>query len=108
MEDLGVSVGGLLDGLQQKLFDDALARREANTISVDTWEEFTAAFADGQSKFVWAHWDGTGETEKAIKDATKATIRCLPLDGEGPDAEAGACIKTGEPSARRVLFAKNY
>ena len=108
MEGISASVGKLLDDFQQKLFDDALARREANTITVDTWDDFTAAFADGQSKFVWAHWDGTGETEKAIKEATKATIRCIPLDGEGPAAEAGACVKTGAPSAQRVLFAKNY
>ena len=108
MEDIGASVGKLLDDFQQKLFDDALARREANTVTVDTWEDFTAVFADGQSKFVWAHWDGTGETEKAIKEATKATIRCIPLEGEGPAAEAGTCVKTGAASERRVLFAKNY
>ena len=108
MEDIGASVGKLLDDFQQKLFDDALARREANTLTVDTWEDFTAVFADGQSKFVWAHWDGTGETEKAIKEATKATIRCIPLEGEGPAAEAGTCVKTGAASERRVLFAKNY
>ena len=69
---------------------------------------FVDAFSDGQSRFVWAHWDGTGETEKAIKDATKATIRCLPLEGEGPESSPGECIKTGAPSAQRVLFAKNY
>ncbi len=108
MEGLGVSVGKLLDDFQQKLFDDALARKEANTVSVDTWDEFTDVFADGQSKFVWAHWDGTDETEKAVKNATKATIRCLPLEGEGPEAEPGECVKTGAASARRVLFAKNY
>jgi len=57
---------------------------------------------------VHAHWDGTHETEKAIKDATKATIRCLPLEGQGPAIASGTCIKTGKPSLRRVLFAKNY
>ena len=67
-----------------------------------------ACFEDGQSKFVWAHWDGTIETELAIKDATKATLRCIPLDGEGPAAEPGKCIKSGGASAQRVLFAKNY
>ena len=108
MDGLGVSVGKLLDEFQQKLFDDAVTRRDENTISVDTWDDFVAAFSDGQSKFVWAHWDGTGETEKAIKEATKATIRCLPLEGEGPAAEPGECIKTGAASAQRVLFAKNY
>ena len=108
MADLGVSIGRLLDEFQEKLFNDALARREANTVSVDSWDDFTDVFQDGESKFVWAHWDGTGETEKAIKDATKATIRCLPLEGEGPAAEPGECVKTGAASAQRVLFAKNY
>jgi len=83
-------------------------RMEANTISVDTWEEFLAAFADGASKFVYAHWDGTNETEAAIKAETKVTIRCLPHPEDGPAAEPGKCVKTGRPSARRVLFAKNY
>ena len=108
MDGLSITIGKLLDDFQAKLFEDALARREANTLSVDTFDEFTEVFADGQSKFVWAHWDGTDETENAIKDATKATIRCLPLEGEGPDPETGVCIKTGAPSAQRVLFAKNY
>ena len=108
MDGLSVTIGKLLVNFQAKLFEDALARREANTLSVDTFDEFTEVFADGQSKFVWAHWDGTDETENAIKDATKATIRCLPLEGEGPDPETGVCIKTGAPSAQRVLFAKNY
>ena len=65
-------------------------------------------FAGEGSKFVHAHWDGTAETEKAIKDETKVTIRCLPLAGDGPPSEPGKCIKTGKPSARRVLFAKAY
>ena len=107
-DDLGVQVGKMLDEFQQKLFDDALARRAAMTVSVDTWEEFEACFTDGASKFVWAHWDGTSETELAIKEATKATIRCIPLDGEGPAPEAGKCIKSGGASAQRVLFSKNY
>ena len=107
-KDLGVQVGKLLDDFQQELFDRALARRESNTTSVDSWEDFEACFADGASSFVWAHWDGRSETEAAIKDATKATIRLLPLAGQGPDPEEGSCIKTGAPSRQRVLFAKNY
>ncbi len=106
--DLGVQVGKILDEFQRFLFERALAQREANTVSIDTWAEFEAAFAAESSKFVWAHWDGTAETEKAIKDATKATVRCIPLDGQGPAPQAGKCVKTGKPSARRVLFAKNY
>jgi prolyl-tRNA synthetase len=86
----------------------AKARREANTLVVDTWKEFEEVFAEQSSKFVWAHWDGTSETESAIKDSTKATIRCIALPGEGPAPEAGQCIKTGKPSRQRVLFAKNY
>ena len=107
-DDLGVEVGKRLDAFQQLLLDRALAFRKANEVEVDTWEEFEAAFAEGESKFVWAHGDGTTETELAIKEATKATLRCIPLEGEGYEIAPGACIKTGKPSAQRVLFAKNY
>jgi len=108
MQDIAATVGKMLDDFQQFLLDRALAFREANTVSVDTWDDFTAVFANGASKFVWAHWDGTGETELAIKEATKATIRLIPFEGQGPAPEAGTCIKSGAPSAQRVLFAKNY
>ena len=108
MKDLGVSIGKVLDEFQEFLFVQAKSRREANTVLVDTWKEFEEIFADQGSKFVWAHWDGTSETEAAIKDATKATIRCIAIPGEGPEPEAGKCIKTGQPSRQRVLFAKNY
>jgi prolyl-tRNA synthetase len=57
---------------------------------------------------VWAHWDGSTETELSIKEATRATIRCIPIAGQGPEAAPGKCIKTGKPSSQRVLFAKNY
>ncbi len=107
-DGLGVEIGKRLDAFQQLLFDRALAMREANTVVVDTWEEFTAAFEGDKSSFVYAHWDGTTETELAIKEATKATLRCVPLEGEGPEVQAGKCVKTGNPSAQRVLFAKNY
>ncbi|MEM9382294.1 MAG: His/Gly/Thr/Pro-type tRNA ligase C-terminal domain-containing protein, partial [Planctomycetota bacterium] len=106
--DLGVEIGRRLDAFQGQLFDRALAMREENTVLVDTWDDFVSAFEGGGSKFVYAHWDGTTETELAIKEATKATIRCIPLEGQGPAAEPGRCIKTGEASAQRVLFAKNY
>ena len=98
----------VLDEFQKFLFERALKFREANTLSVDTWAEFEKVFAADGSKFVWAHWDGNPATEKAIKDATKATIRCIPLAGQGPAAEAGRCVKSGQPSRQRVLFAKNY
>ena len=90
------------------LFQRALAFRQSNMTKVDAWSDFEAVFADQGSKFVLAHWDGTTETELAIKEATKATIRCIPLPDEGLDDGAGMCVKTGKPSAQRVLFAKNY
>jgi prolyl-tRNA synthetase len=110
LADIGVEVGKLLDGFQDLLFQRAKTRMEENTVVIDTWDEFSQVFADGQSKFVYAHWDGTKETEAAIKEETKATIRCLPHPEDCPAAaaESGACIKTGKPSAQRVLFAKNY
>jgi prolyl-tRNA synthetase len=109
LEGLGAEIGRLLDGFQKFLYQRALELRRANTVQVENWQDFQAVFAgENNSKFVWAHWDGTSETEAEIKAATKATIRCIPLDGEGPAPEAGVCVKTGKPSARRVLFSKNY
>ena len=107
-DGLGVEIGKRLDSFQSQLFDRALAFREENTVEVDSWDDFVSCFEEGGSKFVYAHWDGTTETELAIKEATKATLRCVPLDGEGPAAEQGRCVKTGQPSAQRVLFSKNY
>lgn len=108
MEGLGVAIGKVLDEFQGFLFERAQAFREANTTSVDSWAEFEGVFEGPASRFVWAHWDGTTETELAIKDATKATVRCIPLPGQGPAPESGRCVKTGRPSAQRVLFSKNY
>ncbi len=107
-EGLGVQIGTILDEFQKFLFARAQALRETNTVSVDGWADFEGVFADQGSKFVWAHWDGATQTELAIKEATRATIRCIPLPGQGPDAEPGKCVKTGKPSAQRVLFSKNY
>ncbi|MEX1024649.1 MAG: proline--tRNA ligase [Planctomycetota bacterium] len=110
MEDIGVTVGKLLDEFQAFLFARAQARLEEHTVFVDTWDDFKAIFADGGSKFVYAHWDGTGETELAIKAETKATIRCLPYREDAPARvfEPGVCVKTGAPSPQRVLFSRNY
>ena len=108
MEGIGVSVGKILDDFQTELFRRADERTKANTVLVDTWDEFADIFADSGSKFVYAHWDGTRDTELAIKKDTKATIRAIPFPEDGPGPEAGACIKTGAPSSQRVLFAKNY
>ncbi|PRQ04499.1 Proline--tRNA ligase [Enhygromyxa salina] len=97
----------LLD-YQDALLALARARMAANTVTLDTWEEFEQTFAGDSSKFAWCHWDGTAETEAAIKDKTKVTIRCVPLPGYGPAPEPGVCIYSGKPSAQRVLMAKAY
>ena len=93
----------LLVEIQDGLLERARTRMEQGTREVNTWEEFTAALEDGG--FLSAHWDGTAETEERIKKETKATIRCIPLNG---DTTPGTCIRTGNPSARRVLFARAY
>jgi prolyl-tRNA synthetase len=103
MEGVQSHVKGLLEEIQTSLFNRAEERRTATTARVDTWEEFLAALEAGG--FVEAHWDGTSETEDLIKKETKATIRCIPLDGDG---ESGQCIKTGAESAQRVVFARAY
>jgi prolyl-tRNA synthetase len=94
-----------LAAFQQKLLDRAKQRLTDNTVKVDSWADFQAVFAGEGSKFVLAHWDGTAESEAKVKEDTKATIRCIPLDA--PD-EPGKCVVSGKPSARRVLFAKSY
>ncbi len=93
----------LLDDIQKNLHKKALDMREANTRTVDSYEEFKTEIEKGG--FILAHWDGTPETEERIKEETKATIRCIPL---GWDETPGSCIVTGKPSARRVLFARAY
>ncbi len=103
-EGIATHVSSLLDTIQQNLFDKALAFREAQTTSVDTWEEFKDVL-ETKGGFILAHWDGTEETEARIKEETKATIRCIPFD---QPEEAGVDMLTGQPSARRVLFAKAY
>lgn len=102
--DLDVKVEHLLRQIQDNIFRKALAHREENTHIADTWEEFNRIL-DEKGGFVYAHWDGTAETELKIKDLTKATIRCIPL---GNKAEEGKCILTGNPSGQRVLFARAY
>ena len=93
----------LLDGIQANIYTKALNHRLSMTTKVDTWEEFKEQIEKGG--FILAHWDGTTETEEKIKEETKATIRCIPLDGE---EEEGKCVYTGKPSKRRVIFARNY
>lgn len=97
-------VKGLLEEIQQNIFQKAETYRDAHITPVDTYEEFKRLLEE-KGGFLAAHWDGTEATEERIKDETKATIRCIPLDG--PEEE-GKCILTGNPSPRRVLFAKAY
>ena len=94
---------GLLDEIQDSLYNRALEYRKANTHRVDTWDEFKQVIENGG--FAYAHWDGTTETELAIKEETKATLRCIPLDD---DYEDGVDVFSGKPSKRRVIFAKAY
>ena len=110
LAEVAARVAALQTEIQAALFAKALAFREANTRRVDTWEEFLAAFeGEGGAGFVVAHWDGTQETEERISDATKATIRCIPLEPLIPsDGEPGVCVMTGKPSERRVVFARAY
>lgn len=96
-------VQNLLEEIQNNIFQKALKHREERTITVDTYEEFKEKIEQGY--FIMAHWDGTPETEERIKNETKATIRCLPLEG---DMTPGKCMVTGKPSAHRVLFARAY
>lgn len=93
----------LLDDIQNNIYTKALNHRLEMTTKVDTWEDFKTQIEKGG--FILAHWDGSTETEEKIKEETKATIRCIPLDGE---EEEGKCIYTGKPSKRRVIFARNY
>lgn len=89
--------------MQVNMLSHNKSLREKNTVSADTYEEFKKALDD--NKFVMAHWDGTTETELQIKEETKATIRCIPLDNP---QEKGKCILTGKDSTQRVLFARAY
>ena len=103
IEGIEEYVKDLLDEMQANIFQKALDYRAAHTYEVDTYEEFKEKLDLGG--FVLAHWDGTAETEARIKEETKATIRCIPLEG---DKTPGKCILTGKPSECRVVFARSY
>ncbi|MEP0132341.1 MAG: proline--tRNA ligase [Eudoraea sp.] len=94
----------LLEDIQRNIFEKARNYREEHITEVDGYEEFKKVL-DQKGGFISAHWDGTAATEDKIKDETKATIRCIPLDAS---EEAGSCMVTGKPSSKRVLFAKAY
>lgn len=102
-ENIVENVKNYLENIQQNLYNRALAFRESHTFDTDNWDEFVKKIENGN--FVWAHWDGTTETELKIKELTKATIRLIPLDIK---SENGTCILTGNPSKHRVLFARAY
>jgi prolyl-tRNA synthetase len=104
LEGLPEYVKALLGDIQQSMYNKAKAYRDSHITKADTMEEFERLL-DEKGGFILAHWDGTAATEEAIKDRTKATIRCIPL--ENP-AEEGKCILTGQPSSQRVLFARAY
>mgnify|MGYP003458239003 FL=1 len=96
-------VKNLLEEIQANIYQKALDYRTSHTITVDSYDEFKEKIEEGG--FILAHWDGTTETEDKIKEETKATIRCIPLDG---DKTPGKCMVTGKPSACRVIFARAY
>jgi prolyl-tRNA synthetase len=103
-EGIVTYINDLLERIQVDLFNKALDYRNTHITEVNSFEEFKEIL-DGKAGFVSAHWDGTAATEEKIKDLTKATIRCVPLDSV---EEAGTCVFTGNPSTKRVLFAKAY
>ncbi len=103
LEGIAGYVADLLEKIQQNIFDKALKHRQSMTRTVETYDEFKTEIEKGG--FILAHWDGTPETEEKIKEETKATIRCIPLDG---DKTPGVCMVTGKPSKQRVIFARNY
>jgi prolyl-tRNA synthetase len=104
LENVIEHIKNLLEEIQQNLFNKAKTYREEHTTKADTWEDFEKLL-DEKGGFISAHWDGTSETEEAIKEKTKATIRCIPLNNP---QEEGSCILTGKPSKERVLFARAY
>lgn len=104
LDGLADNIANLLEEIQQNIYNRALAFRNESIRPANTWDEFVKLL-DEKGGFIAAHWDGTAETEEKIKEQTKATIRCIPLDNK---QESGTCILTGKPSMQRVLFARAY
>lgn len=104
ISDLSTKVEHLLDQIQENLYQKAATFRDDHTHHANTWEEFKELVSK-DAGFVHAHWDGTSETEQKIKEETKATIRCIPLNNT---QEEGVCIYSGKPSSQKVIFAKAY
>lgn len=103
LEGIAKFIQNLLEDIQQNIYDKALKHRQEMTREVNSYEEFKEEIEKGG--FLLCHWDGTPETEEKVKAETKATIRCIPLNG---DKTPGKCMVTGKPSAQRVIFARNY
>jgi len=104
IDGIGLHVKNLLDDIQANIFNRAKACRDDHITEANSWDEFVELL-DNKTGFISAHWDGTPETEEKIKEQTKATIRCIPLNNK---QEAGTCILSGNPSTQRVLFARAY
>ena len=104
LEGLAEAIEKLLADIQSNMYQKALSFRQEHTTKANNWDEFMQVL-DGKGGFIAAHWDGTPETEEKIKELSKATIRCIPLNNE---LEDGKCILTGQPSQQRVLFARAY
>lgn len=102
-DNIDVYIKNLLTEIQDNIYKKAFDFRTQTTINVDSYDEFKVKIEEGG--FIMAHWDGTSETEEKIKAETKATIRCIPLEG---DKTPGKCMVTGKPSAQRVVFARAY
>src|SRR6185436_5914611 len=102
--DLEIKIEHLLDQMQHNIYKKAQSFKDGSTYHADTMSELTDIL-DNKGGFVYAHWDGTTETELKIKEQTKATIRCIPLNNHKED---GKCILTGKPSSQRVIFARAY
>jgi prolyl-tRNA synthetase len=104
LDGIEQTILSLLDEIQENIYQKALQFRTSHTQKVDSYEDFKRLL-DEEPGFILAHWDGTPETEERIKEETKATIRCIPLER---DSEKGTCMVTGKPSEGRVLFARAY
>jgi prolyl-tRNA synthetase len=108
IDGLAEYIAGLLNEIQQGMYNKAKAYRDEHITPANSWNEFEKLL-DEKGGFISAHWDGTAETEETIKEKTKATIRCIPSDNSGSYREEdGKCILTGKPSKQRVLFARAY
>lgn len=104
LDNIAQHVQQLLEDIQQNIYNKAKAYQQEHITNADNWDDFVKLL-DDKAGFIAAHWDGTAETEEKIKELTKATIRCIPLDNKQED---GQCILTGKPSVQRVLFARAY